>query len=87
MSARAPERLRRLQYRSDYTGTRETDLLLGGFARQHLASLNVRQLGDYESLLAIEDPRLYKWISGMEEPPERYQTDVLALIRNFSFKA
>ena len=86
MTADTAVRLRRLRYRSDYTGTRETDLLLGAFARQHLAELDGRQLDAYEALLEIEDPRLYKWISGMESPPERYATDVLEMIRNFRFK-
>ena len=67
MLGRMDDRRRKLQYRSDYTGTRETDLLLGSFARRHLANLSERQLDEYEALLEIEDPRLFKWISGMEE--------------------
>ena len=63
------ERRRKLLYRSLYTGTRETDLLLGRFARARLAGLGPDQLDAYEALLAIEDPRLYTWITGMEVPP------------------
>ena len=79
------ERRKKLIYRSAYTGTKETDLLLGGFARRHMATLTKGQLDSYETLLEIEDPRLYKWISGMEEAPAAYQTDVLELIKNFNF--
>ena len=85
MSAELSERRKRLLYRSSYTGTKETDLLLGAFARRHLASLTDAQLDTYETLLEIEDPRLYKWISGMEEAPPTYQTDVLSMIRDFNF--
>lgn len=85
MSAELSERRKRLLYRSSYTGTKETDLLLGAFARKHLASLTETQLETYETLLGIEDPRLYKWISGMEEAPAEYKTDVLELIRDFNF--
>lgn len=85
MSAELSERRKRLLYRSSYTGTKETDLLLGAFARRHLANLTETQLDTYETLLEIEDPRLYKWISGMEEAPSEYQTDVLTLIRDFKF--
>ena len=79
------ERRKKLLYRSAYTGTKETDLLLGAFARRHLASLSETQLDTYETLLKIEDPRLYKWITGMEEAPAEYQTDVLELIRDFKY--
>jgi antitoxin CptB len=83
MSGELSERRKKLIYRSAYTGTKETDLLLGGFARRHMATLTDAQLDSYETLLEIEDPRLYKWISGMEEAPAEYQTDVLDLIRDF----
>lgn len=85
MSAALAERRKRLLYRSAYTGTKETDLLLGGFARRHLARLSERQLDDYEALLEIEDPRLYKWISGMEDAPVEFASDVLSMIRDFKF--
>lgn len=76
-------RRKKLLYRSAYTGTKETDVLLGAFAERHLASLTARQLDDYENLLKIEDPRLYKWIAGQEAAPPEYDTEVLAMIRAF----
>jgi len=83
MTSELSERRKKLMYRSSYTGTKETDLLLGSFARRHIASLSDAQLDSYEALLEIEDPRLYKWISGMESAPSEYQSDVLDLIRDF----
>ena len=53
------ERRKRLVYRSAYTGTKETDLLLGYFAAHHIETLSEEQLNEYENLLKIEDPRLY----------------------------
>ena len=83
MQNQLDERRKKLLYRSAYTGTKETDLLLGRFAQNHLFGLDERQLDDYEALLQIEDPRLYKWISGMETAPKEYQSDVLKLIKDF----
>ena len=83
MNDKLSERRKRLVYRSAYTGTKETDLLLGYFATHHIANLSEKQLDEYESLLKIEDPRLYKWITGMEEAPQEYQGEVLDLIKNF----
>lgn len=76
-------RRKRLYYRSAYTGTKETDVLLGAFARQHLAGLDEQQLDDYEKLLEIDDPRLYKWITAQEAPSAEYDTPVLRLIQAF----
>lgn len=76
-------RRKRLYYRSSYTGTKETDVLLGAFAARHLSELDVDQLDDYEKLLEIDDPRLYKWITAQEAPPPEYDTPVLRLIQAF----
>jgi antitoxin CptB len=76
-------RRKRLRYRSTYTGTKETDLLLGAFAAKHLNALGESDLDDYEHLLSIEDPRLYTWISGQETPPAEFETPVLQMLRDF----
>ena len=78
------DRKKKLKYRSFYTGTKETDLILGNFAEKYIDTLNIEQLDEYEELLKIEDPRLYKWITGMEAPPEGFQTTVLELIKDFN---
>ena len=78
------DRRKRLKYRSFYTGTKETDLILGNFAERYIDTLSLEQLNEYEELLKIEDPRLYKWITGMEAPPAVYQTAVLELIKDFN---
>ena len=78
------DRIKRLKYRSFYTGTKETDLILGNFAEKYLDTLELEQLDDYEELLKIEDPRLYKWITGMEVAPSNFQTAVLELIKEFN---
>ena len=78
------DRWKRLKYRSFYTGTKETDLILGNFAEKYIDALNIEQLDEYEELLKIEDPRLYKWITGMEVPPEGFQTAILELIKDFN---
>lgn len=74
---------KRLRFRSWHRGTREMDLLLGGFADARLAALTPAQLDRYEALLELGDPDLYAWISGREPPPPAHDTDVLHQLRNF----
>ena len=62
-------RIKRLIYRSRYTGTKETDLLLGSFATRHLDTLDETLLADYEALIENSDPDLYMWISGRKPVP------------------
>jgi antitoxin CptB len=78
------DRLKRLLYRSTYTGTKELDLVLCGFARAHLAGLDPGQLDRYEILITDDDPSLYLWIVGRDQPPAKYDTDVLRLIQAFA---
>ena len=52
------DRVRRLIYQASYTGMKETDLLLGHFAKTHLAYLCDADLTDFENLLGAGD----QWI-------------------------
>ncbi len=76
-------RIRRLVYQSSYTGMKETDLLLGRFAQDHLAGLSDEELDHYEALLEVGDGQIYLWVSGTEPVPARYNTSVLELIQKF----
>ena len=77
-------RVRRLIYRSSYTGMKETDLLLGQFAKLHLANLDDTELDHYEALLEAGDPSIFAWVRGDEAVPAEFDTRVLALISDFN---
>lgn len=76
-------RIKRLRYRSSYTGTKETDVLLGQFAAHHLATLPPQMLDQYEALIDNSDPDLFMWISGRKPVPPEWDTEIMALIKNF----
>ena len=77
------ERLKKLRFRSAHRGTKEIDLLLGGFAERHLADLTPDQVDRYEALIETQDPNLYDWIVGRASPPPEHDTDVLTVFRSF----
>lgn len=77
------KRIRRLVYQASYTGMKETDLLLGHFAKHHLADLTDQELGDFERLLDAGDDRIYAWIMGNDSLPAEHDTRVFALIKEF----
>ena len=78
-------RVRRLVYQASYTGMKETDLLLGHFAKTYLADLCDADLTDFENLLAAGDQWIYAWVTGNEPVPDAYNTDVFRLIKEFKF--
>lgn len=65
-------RLRRLRMRSWRRGTKEMDLILGGFADSGLGALGEAELALYEALLAENDHDLYQWVAGAQPAPERF---------------
>ena len=80
-------RLKKLQYRAEHRGFREADIIIGGFARQHLHELSDAQLDEFERLIDQPDPDLYAWIIGREPTPEAFDGEVMDLIRSFRFFA
>ena len=78
--------LKRLRYRSWHRGTREMDLLLGGFADTHLQSFNADQLEHYDSLLQESDPDLYDWITGVAPIPAAKDNDMLQLLKSYKLR-
>jgi antitoxin CptB len=85
MSEEIENRRRRLTYRSSYTGMKETDILLGAFARRYLPDFSAEQLERYEALLeSRSDPELYAWATGRKVPPPELRNDVVELLCNFN---
>jgi antitoxin CptB len=80
-------RRKRLLFRSWHRGTKETDLLLGSFAEQHLAGFTMEQLDRYETLLERDDGDLYDWITGRAAVPAERDDEVMRLLRAFKFTA
>jgi antitoxin CptB len=65
-------RRRRLLFRATHRGTYENDLLLGGFIRAHVATLDDADLTALEALLELPDPDLADWLTGRQPiPPEQ----------------
>ncbi|MCR5859656.1 succinate dehydrogenase assembly factor 2 [Mesorhizobium sp. J428] len=75
-SADLDPRRRKALFRSWHRGTREMDLILGGFADDHIGELTDAELDLYETILDQLDPSLFKWFSGEEPVPAEHDTAV-----------
>ncbi|CAN1595237.1 MAG: hypothetical protein RIT01_79 [Pseudomonadota bacterium] len=54
--------IKKLLYRSNHRGTKEMDLLIGGFANENLNKLNSDELKEFELLLNFTDKELSSWL-------------------------
>jgi len=74
-------RRRRLLFRATHRGTFENDLMLGGFLRAHLDTLDDADLTALEALLELPDPDLADWLTGRASIPPERDTPMLRRIR------
>jgi antitoxin CptB len=79
-------RIKRLIYRSIYTGTKETDLLLGNFAKRNLDGFNDQLLDEYEALIENSDPDLYMWISRRKPVPDAWNGEIMQRLQDFKLE-
>jgi antitoxin CptB len=64
--------LKRLRFRAWHRGTREADLLIGGFFDAHSARWEEDEIAWFEALLEEQDVDIMAWAIGTAPPPERY---------------
>jgi len=85
MSHSLEVRRKRLRYRTSHTGTRETDLLVGGFVSRHSDNLDEQAAGALERLLdGANDRDILDWITERAPLPERFRNDTTARLIAFA---
>ena len=70
-------RRRRLLFRATHRGTKEADLMIGGFVSRHIAGFSEAELAEVEAVLDLPDVDLSDWLSGRREPPPGVRTPML----------
>ncbi len=73
MSESRESRIKRLLYQSWYRGCKETDRILGAFARKHLESFSEVEISAFEAILAENDRDLFNWLTGVEKLPQCFR--------------
>lgn len=58
------------------------DLLVGLWAERNLPTMDAEQLTAMETVLDQENPDLFKWLTGQEEPPEAMKTNPAFTVRH-----
>ena len=74
------DRRKRLLYRATHRGTKESDLIFGGFISAHVATLPEATLDQTERLLEENDIDLVEWATGQSPIPDRWKGSVLEAV-------
>ena len=74
--------LKRLAWRAHHRGTKEADLLVGGFFDAHHASWDDGDRALFAEMLDEQDVDIMAWAHGVGDPPERFAGPLIeALMR------
>ena len=61
--------VKKLKYRSIYSGSKESDFILSNFAKNNLNNLTISELESYEQFLTLGDVNIWNWVSNNEPTP------------------
>lgn len=78
-------RLRRARYRAWHRGTKEADLVVGGFFERHHAGWDEAALNWFERLLEEQDVDIMAWAFGTQAPPAALDGDLMQMLKKLDY--
>ena len=79
------DELKRLHWRAHHRGTKEADLMIGGFFDAHAGSWDKHQRAMFADLLNEQDVDIMAWALGTAAPPERFAGPMLEQLRKLDY--
>ena len=80
-------RRRRAKFRAWHRGTREADLMIGGFSDRYVDGWNSAELDWFEAILEETDVDVMAWAIGTQPAPARYEGAQLTALRQLDYVA
>jgi antitoxin CptB len=77
--------LKRLHWRAHHRGTKEADLLIGGFFDAHHRCWTPEERALFENMLEEQDVDIMAWAHGTAEPPERFEGPMIAALARLDY--
>jgi antitoxin CptB len=78
-------RLKRLRFRAWHRGTREADLLIGGFFDAHSAGWSDDEAALFEVMLEEQDVDIMAWAMGTQPVPDRYAGTLITGLKTLNY--
>jgi antitoxin CptB len=77
--------LKRLHWRAHHRGTREADMLIGGFFDAHRESWTDDERALFAEMLDEQDVDIMAWAHGTAEAPERFHGPMIAALKKLDY--
>lgn len=77
--------LKRLHWRAHHRGTREADMLVGGFFDAHHASWSAEERALFTAMLEEQDVDITAWAHGTAEAPERFAGPMIEALKQLNY--
>jgi len=77
--------LKRLDWRSHHRGTREADMLIGGFFDAHHAAWSLEECAQFEAMLDCQDVDIMAWAHGTAEVPDRFGGPLIEALKKLDY--
>jgi antitoxin CptB len=79
------QEFKRLHWRAHHRGTREADMLIGGFFDAHHASWSADERSLFAQMLDEQDVDIMAWAIGTVEPPERFAGPMIEAMQKLDY--
>ncbi len=77
--------LKRLCWRAHHRGTREADMMIGGFFDRHHEGWGTAERAWFASLLEEQDVDIMAWAIGTQPVPERFEGPMMKALRRLDY--
>jgi antitoxin CptB len=77
--------LKRLAWRAHHRGTKEADMLVGGFFDAHHQQWGSQERALFETMLEEQDVDIMAWAHGTAEPPERFAGPMIDALKKLDY--
>ena len=77
--------LKRLAWRAHHRGTKEADLLIGGFFDAHHRSWDAHDRTLFAAMLEEQDVDIMAWAHGTAAPPERFAGPMIEALQRLDY--
>jgi len=77
--------LKRLAWRAHHRGTKEADLLIGGFFDAHHRSWDASDRALFGAMLEEQDVDIMAWAHGTAAPPERFAGPMIEALQRLDY--
>jgi antitoxin CptB len=77
--------LKRLAWRAHHRGTKEADMLVGGFFDAHHAAWSAADRTLFEEMLGEQDVDIMAWAHGTAEAPARFAGPLMEALKKLDY--